>query len=666
MTEDASAKVSSASGPKALAITALVVVLGVALLQFVAGGLVGTIDDQLYDYASRYQGQKQSVGDAPYILVEIDDRSIEALGRYPWPRGRFADLLRLTQDGGADVVGLNIIFAEAADPAGDSALAQAIADAGNVVLASTVVFAPTVGSAPDASFNARLRIAASIIEPLPELAAGAAGVGNIAVVEDGDGSLRRYPPAIIQDGAVYPSLAQAMAGSSAQSTLAGEHIDDDGTLLINYGAMSPAAVARISFSDVLDLDADDARRLFEGKTVMVATTYSGGVASAPTPLSVRTPSAYVHLFALNTLRSGSYLQTVPTWALFLLGLILIAILGALVPERAPVKLVGGAAALIAILTGGSLVAFFMGSLFIAPGFPALATVAFVAGRGVEQWWSTNRDLRKSNEELQESLDTLRRTRSAKEKIEAELNVARDIQFSMLPLVFPPFPERTEFSLHATLEPALQIGGDFYDYFLTDEDHLYICVADVSGKGVPAALFMAVSKALLKSRAAHEPSPANIMTHVNEELAIDNESGMFVTVWIAIVDLRTGGFTYTNAGHNPPYLYKANRELVRLDELHGPIAAAVDGLDYGEGQGQMEKGDMLLLYTDGVPEAMDPDGELYEEDRMIEIIEGAPPSTVKEMVDITAEGVWAFQSTAPQADDVTVVALQYHGASDGSD
>ena len=156
-----------------------------------------------------------------------------------------------------------------------------------------------------------------------------------------------------------------------------------------------------------------------------------------------------------------------------------------------------------------------------------------------------------NIELKDSLENLRRTRSAKERMESELNIGRDIQMSMVPVNFPPFPDRTEFTIYATLQPAREVGGDFYDFFLIDDDLLCVCVGDVSGKGVPSALFMAVTKTLIKSMAKNDSSPASILTHVNDELSHNNESSMFVTIFLAIMNVSNGQLTYCNAGHNPP-------------------------------------------------------------------------------------------------------------------
>lgn len=270
------------------------------------------------------------------------------------------------------------------------------------------------------------------------------------------------------------------------------------------------------------------------------------------------------------------------------------------------------------------------------------------------------ELQVKNRELQESFENLKRTTSAKERMESELNIGRDIQMSMLPLVFPAFPHRHEFSVFAALHPAREVGGDFYDFFLIDEDRFCFCVGDVSGKGVPAALFMAVTKTLIKSRASNDFSPASIMTHVNDEVGRHNESCMFVTIFLGILDVTTGQLAYTNAGHNPPYLKKKDGTLVRLDKRHGPVIGAMEGMVYHEDRILLSQRDMLLVYTDGVTEAMDPSQTLYEEEQLVHLYGAREYASAEDVVQSTVDDVWRFQAEAVQADDVTVLAVEYFG------
>ncbi len=252
----------------------------------------------------------------------------------------------------------------------------------------------------------------------------------------------------------------------------------------------------------------------------------------------------------------------------------------------------------------------------------------------------------------------------KERMEKELNVAHEIQMSMVPLTFPPYPERKEFSIYATLEPAREVGGDFYDFFFIDEVHLCFCVGDVSGKGVPAALFMAVTKTLVKSRAANDFSPASILTHVNDELGRDNDACMFVTLFLGILDVKTGALTYTNAGHNPPYLLQSDGGVIQLDQRHGLVVAAMEGTVYGEDKITVNPGDLLLMYTDGVTEAMDVNKELYSDERLTSLMSSRQFESAEEIVDVTVSDVWDYQGDAEQADDVTVLAVQFFGEPEG--
>jgi sigma-B regulation protein RsbU (phosphoserine phosphatase) len=253
----------------------------------------------------------------------------------------------------------------------------------------------------------------------------------------------------------------------------------------------------------------------------------------------------------------------------------------------------------------------------------------------------------------------------RDRMEDELNIGREIQMSMIPLVFPPFPDHDEFSVFAALEPAREIGGDFYDYYFIDEERFCFCIGDVSGKGVPAALFMAVAKTLIKSRAADDRSTASILTHVNDELSVNNTSCMFVTIFSGILNIRTGELLYTNAGHNPPYLKRKDGTLQILDQRHGPIIGAVEGMVYAEGRDTMEPGDLLLLYTDGVTEAMDVDDRLFSENRLQRLLTAMDTDDVNKVVVDTVVAVMAFEGKAEQADDITVLALAFHGAPEGA-
>jgi len=271
---------------------------------------------------------------------------------------------------------------------------------------------------------------------------------------------------------------------------------------------------------------------------------------------------------------------------------------------------------------------------------------------------THLALKQSVDELQGAYATIKRQ---KDRMQEELNVGHTIQMSMLPLDFPAFPERTEFDLHGLLKPAREVGGDFYDFFMISEDEICLVVGDVSGKGVPAALFMAVSQTMIKTAASGDRSPASIMTRVNDALSTDNPASMFVTLFLAIVDIRTGRFRYCNAGHNPPYIVHPDGHLTCLNQRHGVVMGAMPGLAYGEDEASLGKADNLFIFTDGVTEAMDPGGQLFGEKRLENFLNSADRSTAQILTGSALQSVEGFAAEAEQADDITILVYRLQEA-----
>ena len=255
----------------------------------------------------------------------------------------------------------------------------------------------------------------------------------------------------------------------------------------------------------------------------------------------------------------------------------------------------------------------------------------------------------------------------KERIGAELNVAAQIQADMLPRIFPAFPERKEFDLYATMDPAKEVGGDFYDFFLVDDDHIALVMADVSGKGVPAALFMVIAKTLIKNRAQLGESPAEILKNVNEQLCEGNEAELFVTVWLAIIEISTGKGVAANAGHEHPALRRAGGEYELVKYRHSPAVATMEGLRFREHDFELHPGDSLFVYTDGVPEATDASNELFGEKRTLAALNHNAKATPAELLRNVREWIDDFVGDAPQFDDITMMAFSYFGAdSNGED
>ncbi|MBR3110964.1 MAG: SpoIIE family protein phosphatase [Prevotella sp.] len=243
-------------------------------------------------------------------------------------------------------------------------------------------------------------------------------------------------------------------------------------------------------------------------------------------------------------------------------------------------------------------------------------------------------------------------------IKGDLAVAREIQQAILPRIFPPFPEETtSMDIAAEMNAAKDVGGDFYDFFRIDKDRIGFTIADVSGKGVPAAIFMAVARTLIRATGIRGVSPAECITYSNSLLSQESVNYMFVTVFYGIYNIRTGEVTYTNAGHNPPYLIKANGTVEELPLSKDIVAGAIDDYQYTEETLQLEKGDTLLLYTDGVTEAVDAEVNDYSEDRLKKLLDHSSKLSCQEVVDKVKADVKAFVGEAEQSDDITLLALK---------
>jgi serine phosphatase RsbU (regulator of sigma subunit) len=267
-------------------------------------------------------------------------------------------------------------------------------------------------------------------------------------------------------------------------------------------------------------------------------------------------------------------------------------------------------------------------------------------------------------DINATVDTLKRyIKDAEERIDAELAFAKAIQHSALPSVFPPYPNRKEFEIFATMHTAKEVGGDFYDFYFVDEDNLAFLIADVSGKGIPAAMFMMTSKTIIKSYAESGMSVEEVFTVANEKLCEGNETGMFVTVWMGILNTKTGKVLFANAGHNPPLVKHADGTYEYLKSRAGFVLAGMEGIRYRKNELQLQPGDAIYLYTDGVTEATDLNTELYGEERLYTVLEKYKDVTPEELCDEVKKDVDAFAGEAPQFDDITMLALKYHGEED---
>ena len=262
--------------------------------------------------------------------------------------------------------------------------------------------------------------------------------------------------------------------------------------------------------------------------------------------------------------------------------------------------------------------------------------------------------------INEYIDNLQIVTAEKERIGAELNVAANIQADMLPDVAKEFRNSKCFDIFASMTPAKEVGGDFYDAFMIDKDHIAMVMADVSGKGVPAALFMVIAKTLIKNRAQLGGSPAEVLKYVNEQLCEGNEAELFVTVWLAILDLRTGKGVAANAGHEHPVIKRKDGAFELIVYRHSPAVATLEGIRFREHEFELYPGDKLFVYTDGVPEATNADNELFGAERMVEALNQSADCRVSDILSGVKAELDRFAGDAPQFDDITMLGFEYYG------
>ena len=262
------------------------------------------------------------------------------------------------------------------------------------------------------------------------------------------------------------------------------------------------------------------------------------------------------------------------------------------------------------------------------------------------------------ESLKKYIIDLKETTATKERIESELKIARDIQMGIIPKTFPPFPERSEFEIYASIEPAREVGGDFYDFFFIDNNKLFFLIGDVSDKGIPASLFMAVTKTLVKAVASTDRDLNEIVFKINNDLFSDNEMSMFVSIFFGILDTGSGEITYTNAGHNAPFIIRDDRSVSILEKTEGMALGAFENVKYGTSKVKLNINDIIFLYTDGITEAMDEKSGLFGEERLKEKLRDCSSLKAQEVIDHINKDIKEFAGNEPQFDDITMLSIKY--------
>ena len=312
------------------------------------------------------------------------------------------------------------------------------------------------------------------------------------------------------------------------------------------------------------------------------------------------------------------------------------------------------------------VAVVLSRLIVRPIRKLTKAVANVQGDDLDFQWDMDTgdetqvladSFRSLTERMKTYIENIQRITAERERIGAELNVAAQIQADMLPCIFPPFPDKKGIDIYAHMAPAKEVGGDFYDFFLLDDDHLALVMADVSGKGVPAALFMVISKTLIKDHAQITRSPKVILEKVNNILMENNAEEMFVTVWLGIMEISTGKITAANAGHEYPVVRGADGSFTLIKDKHGIVVGAMEDIKYRQYEMEIEPGGCLFLYTDGIPEATNEQEEMFGTGRMLDALNQDPNASPEKLLSNVMTSVNAFVGSASQFDDMTMLAMK---------
>jgi len=651
--------------------TGIAVLLAGALAIVLQPPLVRSVRDALFDGYQRLLPRERK--SFPATVVAIDEQSLAAYGQWPWPRARTAELLRRIAAAGPAAIGVDILFSEpdgsSTNGSGDAALAQAIrgnkvvlAVAGLAYRDSRFLAPPKVAPVrlfaphppPLLSFEGQL-------QSLPMLDRAAAGRGLISVGES-ERIIRRVP-VIAQIGAVYvPSLTAEMFRvakglGSLRIDANGRnrlilHLGDiavptqgDGQLWLHFGRDD-----RSRFVSAADLLAGDvAPQMLRDKLVLVGVTGLGLLDQKVTPLGERVPGVEIHQQLLEQMFDGQFLRR-PFGARWIeAGLLLVA--GLVLVGAVPALRVWASAASFAVVLGAlfaiGLVAFRSG-LLLDVASPALGVIlvfgTVLAGT------------------LAEADRQRRAMREAAARVAGELQAARRIQMGLLPSPTALFADERRFELATLLEPARTIGGDFYDYAMIGADHLFFVVGDVSGKGLPASLFMALSKTLIKGAAMRTGRDIGAaFVRANAEISRENPEALFVTAFAGILDVRTGILEYSNAGHEPPYSKQSDAPPERFEIGDGPPLCVLENHSYTTRYRQLVPGESLCLLTDGVTEAMDLNNGLYGIDRVEALLRGLPQGAgPEEIVSTLHADVQRFVDGADASDDLTLLCLRWRG------
>ena len=613
----------------------------------IGGGAIRRLDRWMQDWF--YQRPGLTSGDI--VIIGIDDEAFEVLGPYnTWDRNIMAsalEALAADPDNRPAVTAIDVLYAGHSFEQADDRLAEAAASLGNVVTASLAEYGEEVIWDNGRAVSLDRSAVVDYAQPYEELRKNTVQ-GHINAMYDADGVMR-HAILYVETGEerVYSMacetarLFEKYNGRELQLPADGEQR----FCYIPYSATPGNYYDGVSIARLLGGEIPS--EYWAGKIVLIG-PYAAALQDAYfTPIDKGSPMNGVEIQAnvIQSLLERNYKKEVsgllPLVILFLLCLVIGKLFQRMSLKNGGLLFAG----LIVLSIAGAVFLYKLGFVIHPLWLPAGVAVLYLLS-------VITHYIRAAKERQALALE--------KERMEAELALASRIQLNSLPKTFPPFPERHEFDIYASMTPAKEVGGDLYDFFLIDEDHLGLVIGDVSGKGFPAALFMMVATSLIRNEAMRGTSPAHVLQTVNRQICYRNPDEMFVTVWLGVLEISTGRLTAANAGHEYPILKKTGESFALFKDRHGFVIGGMEETRYKEYEIMMTPGTKLFVYTDGVAEAANMEEELFGTERLVDLLCSGENGSPQEITDHVKQGVQAFVGDAPQADDLTILCLQYNG------
>ena len=618
------------------------------LTAIASSGVLMRLDKFAQDAVFQHPG----VTSPDIVVIGIDEEAFDALGPYnTWTRNVMAAALEVLASDPENlpaVVAIDVLYIGETQPEADARLARAAQNLGigNVITAAMAVFGESIVWKDGRPVSMTSSAVVGYEEPYDELK-DVTIQGHINAMNDRDGIMRHAVLRVDVPGKSV--LSMPFMAASMYLNKKGKSLELPGGspyMYVPFTGKPGDYSDGVSIANLLYGEVPAA--YWKDKIVLIG-PYAAALQDAYFTPIARGNAMYGVEFQANVIQAlieGNFKKDLPEIPQLIFLFIACAAACFLFLRM---KLIPGGAVCIGLVllgTAGPYVLYRLGYVshlvWLAPGILLLYILALAVHY-----------VRAAKEKRALALE--------KERIGAELAMASRIQANSLPKEFPPFPDRREFDIYASMAPAKEVGGDLYDFFLIDDDHLGVVIGDVSGKGVPAALFMMVATSLIRNAAMAAVSPGKALQTVNAQICARNPEEMFVTVWLGVLEISTGKLTCANAGHEYPAMKKEGSSFELLKDKHGLVVGGMEGLRYKEYELIMEPGTKIFVYTDGLPEATDHRGEFFKTDGMLDALHTCENGTVTQIVETVNSAVHKFVGDAPQFDDLTMLCLQYNGA-----